>query len=57
MRHFHKFVYVDSSEEEEETREHARSQPRGPSDLLATDNHLKQEDLAYKQEIKGLIQG
>lgn len=53
---FHKFVYVDSSEEEEETKEHAKSQPRGPNELLTTDNNVKQDDLAYKQEIKGLIE-
>lgn len=49
LRHFHKFVYVDSSEEEEETREHAKIQPRGPSDLNPNDNDMKQDDLAYKQ--------
>lgn len=49
LRHFHKFVYVDSSEEEEETREHAKSQTRGPRDLIPTDNNLHQDDLAYKQ--------
>lgn len=56
LMNFHKFVYVDSSEEEEETKEHAKSQPRGPNELLTTDNNVKQDDLAYKQEIKGLIE-
>jgi hypothetical protein len=56
LQHFKKFVYVDSSEEEEERQRLPLTQKGETNPKIIASIEREAKDNSYKQELKHLIQ-